>query len=88
MHPGVINTKMLKDTWGPIGSPVKEGADKEVFLVESEITDIHTGKYFQDNREKKSSPVSYDKSTQAELWNLSQSLLEKAGLKSGYPISL
>ncbi|MCD6597850.1 MAG: SDR family NAD(P)-dependent oxidoreductase [Bacteroidales bacterium] len=86
MHPGVINTKMLKDTWGPIGSPVKEGADREVFLVESELTDMLTGKYFQDNRERKSSIVSYDKTIQTALWNLSISLLEKAGMSAGYPI--
>ncbi len=87
MHPGVINTKMLKETWGPIGSPVKEGAEKEMFLVESKITDRLSGKYFQDNRERKSSTVSYDKRAQTALWNLSLSLLEKAGLSAGYPIT-
>ena len=87
MHPGVINTKMLKETWGSIGSPVKEGAEREVFLVESEITDMLTGKYFQDDMEHKSSPVSYDKRTQATLWNLSLSLLKKAGLSAGYPVA-
>ncbi len=87
MHPGVINTRMLMETWGPIGSPVKEGAEREVFLIESGITDTLTGKYFQDDRERKSSPVSYDKRTQTTLWNLSLSLLEKAGLSAGYPIT-
>ena len=56
-------------------------------MVKSEITDRLTGKYFQDNRERKSSPVSYDKKTQTALWNLSLSLLEKAGLSAGYPIT-
>lgn len=83
MHPGVINTKMLRETWGAVGSPVEEGAEREVFLVESEITDRVTGKYFQNNRISEPSEISFNKDVQKSLWDLSILLLEEAGFETG-----
>ncbi len=45
MHPGVINTKMLKDTWGPVGSELNEGVKREMFLINSEKLNGVSGKY-------------------------------------------
>ncbi len=84
MHPGVINTKMLRETWGPIGSPVEEGAKREVFLIESPLSERFSGKYFQDDRITEPAKISSDKNVQKALWNLSISLLNSAGLSTDH----
>jgi NAD(P)-dependent dehydrogenase (short-subunit alcohol dehydrogenase family) len=82
MHPGVINTKMLTETWGPVGSPVEEGAEREIFLVESSLTETISGKYFQDNRITEPAKISDNRNLQESLWDLSLLLLEKAGVET------
>ncbi len=82
MHPGVINTKMLTETWGPVGSPVEEGAEREIFLVESSLTETISGKYFQDNRIGEPAKISDNRDMQESLWDLSLLLLEKAGVET------
>ena len=78
LHPGVINTKLLKKGWGGIGAPVEKGAETPVYLADSpEIAGI-TGKYFVDRTPTRSAPISYDIPTQERLWDLSEKLCEVA----------
>ena len=47
LHPGVIDTKMLRQNYGPgVGSPVTEGSKTSVFLATAQEVEEVTGKYF------------------------------------------
>ncbi len=46
LHPGVINTKLLKKGWDDIGSPVEQGAETTVYLADSPEVERITGRYF------------------------------------------
>jgi len=78
LHPGVINTKLLKKGWGGIGAPVHQGAETSVYLVDSPEVAGVTGQYFVNRAPSRSAPVSYDLPTQQRLWELSDELCEKA----------
>lgn len=84
MHPGVINTKMLIQTWGPVGEAVEAGAAREVFMVDAPDVENSTGKYFVDNRPVQSVPFSYNTSAQEKLWQLSLDLIGKQGFSTFY----
>ena len=72
LHPGVINTKLLKAGWGAIGSPVWKGAETSVFLASSPHVANITGEYFVNKRISKAAPIAYDKNTQKKCWELSE----------------
>ncbi len=85
LHPGVINTKMLTETWGFIGSPVSEGVKNELYLAISPEVENITGKHFEDCRTVRSSPISYNTDVQNQLWELSIKLIEEAGMQNPFP---
>jgi len=70
MHPGVINTKLLRAGWGPFGSSVTEGAKRILFLAKDEEENF-TNKYFENDRVVKSAQISYDEATRRQLWKIS-----------------
>lgn len=72
LHPGVINTKLLRAGWGAMGSSATEGAQRILFLVK-DVDETLTGKYFEHDRETKSADISYDQKTRKDLWNISLS---------------
>lgn len=76
LHPGVIQTKLLKTAWSG-GAPVEEGAKTYDYAVFSEVTSLMTGLYLENNRPMQSSPISYDKNIQDELWNISYNFVKK-----------
>jgi NAD(P)-dependent dehydrogenase (short-subunit alcohol dehydrogenase family) len=75
LHPGVINTKMLIETWGAIGNSLEKGAETSVYLALSEKVAHITGKYFKNKREVKSAPISYNIEVQEELWRVSEEII-------------
>ncbi|MEA3504475.1 MAG: SDR family oxidoreductase [Bacteroidota bacterium] len=75
LHPGVINTKLLRASYGDIGMPVESGADTSVFLASSPDIESVSGRYFANSRISKASPVCYDKECQDILWNKSLDIL-------------
>ena len=79
LHPGVINTKMLLQGWGPIGSPVQEGARVPVYLATSPDVKNISGAYFSDKRQQPSSALSHDLKLQDECWNESLKMIKNAG---------
>lgn len=78
LHPGVINTKLLRKGWGGIGADVKEGSKLSVYLVDSSDVEGVTGQYFVNRVTVRSAPISYDIPTQERLWDLSENLCERA----------
>ena len=75
LHPGVINTKLLREGWGMGGSSVEIGAQTSVFLAKSnEVSEI-TGKYFVNKSVSNPARISFDSDTRKKLWNLSEDLL-------------
>ena len=81
LHPGVINTKMLLQGWGPIGAPVKEGAKMLTYVAASKEASGISGAYFSDMRKQRSSSVSYDEKLQDECWKKSIELITLAGFE-------
>jgi NAD(P)-dependent dehydrogenase (short-subunit alcohol dehydrogenase family) len=73
LHPGVIDTKLLRVNWRG-GSSVEEGADTSVYLASSPDLAAVTGKYFVNRRETRSSAITYDKALCLRLWQASERL--------------
>ena len=81
LHPGVINTKVLTETWGPIGAPVREGAGMPVYLATSPEVENISGAYFRDGLQQPSAVISYDENIQDECWGKSLEMLRAAGFE-------
>lgn len=77
LHPGVINTKLLKKGFGPFGHNVKQGAKTSVYLSTSEELSHVSGKYFSDQQEAKPAAISDDRAVQDKLWEISEQLIEQ-----------
>jgi len=79
LHPGVINTKLLKAGWGKIGGSTEEGAKRIIYLSYSNDVENITDKYFMNDSITKSSDITYDENIRKRLWNMS---LKYSNLKS------
>jgi len=71
LHPGVINTKLLRAGWGGFGDSTTEGARRLIYLAESDDVKGVTGKYFMNDSITSSSPISNDKQVMKKLWDIS-----------------
>ncbi|WP_035588791.1 SDR family NAD(P)-dependent oxidoreductase [Hippea jasoniae] len=77
LHPGVINTKLLKKGWGACGVDVKEGYKTILHLIEN----VNKGGcYFRDFLCSQAAAIAYNKSIQDECYHLSASQLDQAGI--------
>jgi NAD(P)-dependent dehydrogenase (short-subunit alcohol dehydrogenase family) len=75
LHPGVINTKLLREGWGLGGDSVSEGAKTTVYLASSNDVNGITGKYFTNSSVSEPAQISYDKEIRKKVWQLSEKLL-------------
>ncbi|WP_291493402.1 SDR family NAD(P)-dependent oxidoreductase [Desulfurella sp.] len=73
-HPGVINTKMLINNWGPIGESVEKGAQNILKTLQTIQKNSYTGMYFVNAIPTKSKAISYNLHIQEKLWKLSLKL--------------
>ncbi len=73
LHPGVINTKLLRASWSG-GAPVTEGAKTPVYLASSPEVEGVTGTYFVDRRPASPVPISGDPEVQERLWKISEEM--------------
>ena len=73
LHPGVINTKLLRASWSG-GIRVTEGSRNVVYVATDPALENVTGKYFVSGRETPSSSISYDMKTRKKVWELSERL--------------
>ncbi|XP_022093124.1 retinol dehydrogenase 14-like [Acanthaster planci] len=69
LDPGTVNTNMLLKSWGPVGIPVGE-ANFVYQTAADPALDGVTGRYFVDNKDTKSSAISYDKTLQDKVWDI------------------
>ncbi len=80
LHPGVINTKLLRTGWGGagrfFGRGLSEGAKTSVYLATSKEVENITGKYFSDSKIAKPYNIVYDADIRRKLWRLSEELIE------------
>ena len=73
LHPGVINTKLLRASWS-VGAPVTEGAKTPVYLASSPEVEGVNGVYFVNRRPAPPAPISGDPDVQEQLWKISEEL--------------
>lgn len=85
LHPGVVATNFFINNGflGQLARPIinlismrpEDGAKTSLYLATSPEVEGVTGKYFDDHqRERPSSPASYDRAAQLRLWQVSEQL--------------
>ena len=75
LHPGVIDTKLLRAAFSGRGASVEQGARTAVYLAASDAVDGVTGAYFVDCRKTQPSKLAQDEGLQESLWSESERLL-------------
>jgi NAD(P)-dependent dehydrogenase (short-subunit alcohol dehydrogenase family) len=71
LHPGVIDTKLLRKGWGAMGGSLEEGAATPVYMACSEEMEGLTGKYFSNQKESAPNPIAMNEKLQDQLWEYS-----------------
>jgi NAD(P)-dependent dehydrogenase (short-subunit alcohol dehydrogenase family) len=75
LHPAsLMDTKMVKATFGHTMSTVEEGAEATVRLAASPDLRDFTGRYFDGKREARAHRQAYDEIARKRLWDLSENL--------------
>ncbi len=82
LHPGAVNTKLLRAGFGNYGHDLERGAETPVYLASSPDVQDFTGKYFVDKRPVPSSTLSYDQELQEQFWNIGEQLTDLARKES------
>jgi len=77
LHPGVVNTKLLRKSYDLDGTNVEEGAQTSVFLASSPKVEGVSGKYYQSMRERPASDLSQDQVLQDAFWDLSREMVSR-----------
>ena len=74
LHPGVISTKLLYESFGGGGAKVEKGSETIVYLaITDEVKNIN-GRYFVSKSETSSSSLSNDKIKREKFWEISKEL--------------
>jgi len=76
MHPGAVDTKLLRSAMNIPGIPVEEGAKPSVYLASSAEVEGMTGQYFYHMQLSRSSDLSYDLEKRKQLWKVSEELVK------------
>ncbi len=71
LHPGVINTKLLKKGWGDFGASTDEGSKRILFVACSSNIKNISGKYFMNDLPIRSAGISYEEAVKKKLWDIS-----------------
>ncbi len=80
LHPGsLLDTKMVRQTFGSAWGSAQAGADAIVHLVSSDAIPAKTGCYFDQQHESRAHPQAYDPEARRQLWEISAQLTGLAG---------
>jgi NAD(P)-dependent dehydrogenase (short-subunit alcohol dehydrogenase family) len=74
LHPGVINTNLLRAGWGSGGASAEAGAATPVFLALDDAAAGKTSLYFVDERPTPPAPQALDEGLQERFWEVSAKL--------------
>ena len=75
LHPATLmDTKMVRDSFGTVMSSVDEGKEATLRLVSSPDLDGVTGRYYDGQRESTADQQAYDADARRRLWELSEAL--------------
>lgn len=75
LHPGVIETKLLKEGFGVKGGTLEEGCDNSVYLATSDAVAGVTGKYYVKRNISSTTSEANDPKLWKEFWDYSERLL-------------
>jgi NAD(P)-dependent dehydrogenase (short-subunit alcohol dehydrogenase family) len=75
LHPGGVDTKMLRTAMQKIGIPVEEGAAPLVYLASSPDVEEVTGKYYYHSDVGQFSEIASDAAARKKFWQISERLL-------------
>ena len=75
LHPGVVNTKLLKKSYDLDGISAEEGAQTQLMLATATEMDAVSGGYFQNSQEKRPSDIALDEGLQDRFWQVSEELV-------------
>jgi NAD(P)-dependent dehydrogenase (short-subunit alcohol dehydrogenase family) len=77
LHPATLmDTKMVRETFGHASSTVQEGTEAVVRLAASPELEGVTGRYFDGTRAARADQQAYDTEARKRLWALSEKLCE------------
>ena len=75
LHPGVINTKLLRAAYGSFGASPSEGAKALIYASTSPELEKISGKYLKDNTITSSKDITYNKELQKKLWKKTEDII-------------
>ena len=75
LHPGVVDTNLLRKSYAVEGVGVEEGAKTSVYLASSPDVVQVSGKYFDNMQERPASDLSQNKVLQDDFWDLSKEMV-------------
>jgi NAD(P)-dependent dehydrogenase (short-subunit alcohol dehydrogenase family) len=75
VHPGGVDTKMLRTAMGIQGIPVEDGAEPSIFLASSNALAGVSGKYFYHREIGRYSEIAGDSAARKKFWQVSENLL-------------
>lgn len=76
LHPGVVDTKLLRVSYNIPGVSTEDGSRTSVFLASSSAVEGITGKYFDDCKQANPSPVSLDKEERKKFMDITNQMLD------------
>jgi len=74
LHPGIINTKLLRGGFGIIGISASRGARTAVYIATSDKVNTETGQYFIRSKKAKPSSQATDIELASKLWKKSEQI--------------
>ncbi|MFW5729329.1 MAG: SDR family oxidoreductase [Spirochaetota bacterium] len=75
LHPGsLLDTKMVRETFGAARGSAEVGARNEVYLATSPDLDGVTGEYFDEARRRRPHEQALDEAARRRLWEVSEEL--------------
>jgi NAD(P)-dependent dehydrogenase (short-subunit alcohol dehydrogenase family) len=76
LHPGVINTKLLRQGWGGGGSSVAKGAETPVYLALADEVKGESGSYFVNKKKVRATAAASKEELQDRLWQKSIEMIK------------